>query len=94
MESPWDESRITASTPASARAATRCLSSGLVPIAAPTSRRPSLSTEGAPKLGRIDRAFTSSHVISPTSRPASSTTGSLPFFELCARAHQTRSMPG
>ncbi len=37
---PWLESRMTTSTPASRSALTRCWSSGRVPTAAPTSRRP------------------------------------------------------
>mmetsp|Transcript_5098 Transcript_5098/g.12689 ORF Transcript_5098/g.12689 Transcript_5098/m.12689 type:complete len:271 (+) Transcript_5098:790-1602(+) len=77
--SPWDESRISASTPAAASASARALSASRVPMAAPHSSRPRASNDGAPGLGRNFLSFSEARVSSPTRAPPASTTGSLPF---------------
>mmetsp|Transcript_11045 Transcript_11045/g.30897 ORF Transcript_11045/g.30897 Transcript_11045/m.30897 type:complete len:322 (-) Transcript_11045:336-1301(-) len=80
-ESPWLESRITASTPSFTRASSLTLSFSLVPTAQPMQSLPSLFTVAVPMgVGYLKSwSFSSPRSTTPTRAPSSPTTGRRPF---------------
>ena len=79
------------STPASTSACARSLASSPTPMAAPTTRRPSASLVAFGNFSLLVKSFT---VISPRSRPASSTSGSFStLLLLSSRSASSRLTP-
>mmetsp|Transcript_7913 Transcript_7913/g.16751 ORF Transcript_7913/g.16751 Transcript_7913/m.16751 type:complete len:239 (-) Transcript_7913:381-1097(-) len=79
LESPWDESTMMTSPPASTRAAARVRSSGLVPMEAPT--RSCLFSLSLDAKGKSRFFCKSVRAMSATSSPLLFRTGSFPFLD-------------